>query len=509
MTLKKKGKIRAFIISLLIIGTVIPVYIYMTNEKDDLPSSLSTDAFITFSNHESLQNWTMTGEKRGISHYPYSLNKRVSDLQSWYTNYVNAYFKPWSISGMEGAYYVDQTGSIFPGDLDPDNYCSTSEGISYGMLISVYMAGTIVNNISARQYFDGLFKTYLACKSENSPANSGLMAWLVPTPAQYGKVSIQGSATDGDLDICYALLLAHLNWEQKDNTTRYFDAAMNLLIRGLPRNIIHDAPNRRYVLTIGDWIKSQLLSNSHLKYSTRFSDYGLDRLLFFHKILLKLEFIDEASLYLKLFQDSISNLEDVRSSGIHSAMVPDFGWIDHLNNGTSIIPAPNGPAFNGEGLYKAYESVGYFLEGGEEWNHDGDLAQNAVRCPWRIGNILDMDFSSKVNGSEVDRYIRDYHSWFENQSNLKGFYDIETGIPPLEENWDDFSHLVMALTTHIYFGNEIQLTNGWDTIMANQGNIGGSGKYFEDNLSLLALLRISGIASWNLDSMVASLNIID
>lgn len=506
---KNHGKLGAFIISIIIVGVTIPVYIYMTNKKEILPLPFSSEAHITFTNPNTLQNLTMTGEKKGISHYPYALDKRIADVQSYYSTYVKFYLKPWPISGVEGAYYVDQTGIIYPEGLEAENYCATSEGISYGMLISVYMAGTTVNNVSARQYFDGLFKTYLACKSENSPSDSGLMAWLVPKPSQYGKVSLQGSATDGDLDICYALLLAHLNWEQKDNSTRYLDAAKKLLLHGLPRNIIQTAPSGRYLLTIGDWIKLETSRNSHLMYSTRFSDYGLDRLLFFNKILTKMGYIEEAELYLKLFQDSISALEDVRSTGLHKAMLPDFGWIDHLNNGTSIIPAPKGNIFTGEGTYSAYDSAGYFLEGGEGWDHDGDLAQNAIRCPWRIGNVLDMDYTLNIKGTEIERYIRDYYSWFQNQSFLQGFYNISTGNAPSKGNWDDSSHQAMALTTQIYFGNEQQLQEGWDYLISKQVNIGGSGSYFEDNLSLLSILRISGFASWDLDSMMTFLKIFD
>ncbi len=94
-----------------------------------------------------------------------------------------------------GGYYVKFNTS----------YAAVSEGISYGMLITVIMSGY---DSSARMYFDGLFKF-----ARNNPAynvDPNLMDWRV----NYNCTSAGDgwNAMDGDLDIAMALLMADRQW---------------------------------------------------------------------------------------------------------------------------------------------------------------------------------------------------------------------------------------------------------------------------------------------------------
>lgn len=72
------------------------------------------------------------------------------------------------------------------------------------MVITVLMAGYDTNS---RTIYDGLFKTARAFKSSNNP---NLMGWVVADST--GAQGHFGSATDGDLDIAYSLILADRQW---------------------------------------------------------------------------------------------------------------------------------------------------------------------------------------------------------------------------------------------------------------------------------------------------------
>jgi len=72
-----------------------------------------------------------------------------------------------------------------------------SEGMGYGMLLSAYFG--------EREVFDSLFAFY---KSKRTSTALNLMAWQV-TCAGFMD---QGSATDGDLDVAFSLIVAYAQW---------------------------------------------------------------------------------------------------------------------------------------------------------------------------------------------------------------------------------------------------------------------------------------------------------
>lgn len=86
-----------------------------------------------------------------------------------------------------------------------DGTCS--EGMGYGMLISAYM-GTEDNH--AQEDFDALYKYYkYDTRVENQALTEGLMGWLIGANG----VPVSGlAATDGDLDVAFALILASKKW---------------------------------------------------------------------------------------------------------------------------------------------------------------------------------------------------------------------------------------------------------------------------------------------------------
>jgi endo-1,4-beta-D-glucanase Y len=118
------------------------------------------------------------------------------------------------------------------------NTITISEAHGYGMKIFALMGD--------RAVFDRLNAFRLA---HPSPTDGRLMAWFIRTPGQVPNV--QGgeranSATDGDLDIAYALLLAYTQWGDQTYLTQ-----AQTVIQAIRESNMHAAPNIRTKL--GDW----------------------------------------------------------------------------------------------------------------------------------------------------------------------------------------------------------------------------------------------------------------
>ncbi len=80
---------------------------------------------------------------------------------------------------------------------EDDSSISISEGMGYGMLLTAYFG--------EKERFDRLFDFY---KSKRTNKAHNLMAWRVTCDS----VIDPGSATDGDLDVAFALIVAHCQW---------------------------------------------------------------------------------------------------------------------------------------------------------------------------------------------------------------------------------------------------------------------------------------------------------
>lgn len=91
------------------------------------------------------------------------------------------------------------------GQGDPKDAITVSEAHGYGMLLTAFFAG---HDPEAQATFDALFAYYRAHPSGLTP---GLMAWQQRKGCRTAKGD-DDSASDGDLDIAYALLLAGQQW---------------------------------------------------------------------------------------------------------------------------------------------------------------------------------------------------------------------------------------------------------------------------------------------------------
>jgi endo-1,4-beta-D-glucanase Y len=115
--------------------------------------------------------------------------------------------------------------------------------MGYGMVIFPIMSKF---DSTAKDHFTSIYN-YI--KSYPSIYNSNLMAWQQIKDSKGNIVNSEAetsSATDGDMDISYGLLLAHKLWGENDKIN-YKDEAVKRI-----NALINSCVNRRdYILTLG------------------------------------------------------------------------------------------------------------------------------------------------------------------------------------------------------------------------------------------------------------------
>ena len=116
------------------------------------------------------------------------------NLQNYYEYWRNKYLKRSQL--VDGGGFVDYK----------DNRTTCSEAHGYGMLICVYMCR--FHEDTARKDFDALD---IFRRQFKSRIDSRLMSWYVDD--KVGTPNKTTCATDGDLDIAYALILAAHEWK--------------------------------------------------------------------------------------------------------------------------------------------------------------------------------------------------------------------------------------------------------------------------------------------------------
>jgi endoglucanase len=126
-------------------------------------------------------------------------------VQSFYRGWKQHYIKAGCREGEEYVWFEGTKGT---------NIC-VSEGQGYGMVIVALMAGY---DSTAQSTYDCLYRFYKSHPSTTSPY---LMAWMQKKDC----VSLDGgTATDGDMDIAYSLLLADAQWGRHSNIPYKQDA---------------------------------------------------------------------------------------------------------------------------------------------------------------------------------------------------------------------------------------------------------------------------------------------
>ncbi len=133
--------------------------------------------------------------------YPYGLGS-LADDRSVAKKMLISEWEDWKDS------FLSKSGSK---RVLPDGEYTWSEGMGYGLLLSVYF--------NEQTLFDELFAYVKRCMDAN-----GLMIWLTKN----GQVEGEGSSTDADQNIALALIFAHKIWGS-DGSVDYEEEAAQML----------------------------------------------------------------------------------------------------------------------------------------------------------------------------------------------------------------------------------------------------------------------------------------
>lgn len=360
-----------------------------------------------------------------------SLNKNV---QSYYDYWKTQYLRS-NLNSLSGGYYVlgDATGSSTGESGTAYTELGTSEGQGYGMLLTVLMAGYDPN---AQAEFDGLFKT---ARAYASAANSSLMGWIVADDIK--AQGDFGSATDGDMDIAYALILAHEQWGSS-GAVNYLAEAKKMIQDGLKASYVTDLKR----LNLGDWQNSSTSDS-------RPSDWMFGHL----------------KAYAKITQDPSWNVvsDTLYSlvSQLQSNYSPNTGLLPDFVTGNQVAPA------------KAN-----FLEGPS----DGKFYYNACRTPLRIAvdYAHSGDLRAKTALGKMVGWVRTLTK--DTLSKFKAGYDLSGNLISGSNYYTNAFAAPMLAAAISDASSQSFLNLGWKKISSTKES------YYEDSINLLSMLLISG-----------------
>lgn len=343
-----------------------------------------------------------------------------SSVQSKWNSWRSAYLKP----AGTGKYYVKYNTA---GE-------TVSEAHGYGMLLTVIMEGY---EPDAKTYFDGLYNYYKAHPSVN---NSFLMAWKQNSSFQ--NVEGADSATDGDMDIAYALLLADKQWGS-GGTINYLQAAKDII-----NAIMQSAVNQSlWNLRLGDWATGNSAKN------TRPSDFMLQHMKAYQLATNDTKWTNVINTTYAVINTLFSN------NSPNSGLMPDF-----VINSNGWKPAPAD-----------------FLEGPD----DGHYNYNSCRTPWRITT----DYLITGDTRALDQ-LRKMNSWVRNKTsnnpaNILAGYDLSgTATANYNDNCFTIPFGVSAMTDA---ANQAWLNSIWSRA-ANTN----TENYYNDSIRLLSMIVMSG-----------------
>ncbi|BBI36306.1 glycosyl hydrolase family 8 [Cohnella abietis] len=356
--------------------------------------------------------------------------KRLYD--EWKAKYVkeNPYVK--------GQYYVWYAD----GDWFKENEVTVSEAHGYGMLITALMAG---HDADAKKYFDGMYRYFRAHPSSNNP---DLMAWQ---QADNGKalVDVNGvdSATDGDMDIAYALLLANKQWGS-GGAINYLTQARKV-INAIMKSEVNQT---EWILKNGDWATS-----GDRALATRPSDFMLQHMKDF-------QVATGDTRWSKVINKTYSIMKSLYNNNSPNAgLLPDF--VVKIKG--SFVPAPP-----------------EYLES----EFDGDYNYNSSRTPWRIGTdyLLTGDDRAKAQLTTLNKWIRKKTN--NDPHKIMAGYKLN-GSAPIADYEDISFSAPLMVSAMLDSSNQAWLNKLWDynTAVKTADEL-----YFGNNLRLLSVIVVSG-----------------
>lgn len=347
-----------------------------------------------------------------------------NDLGAYYQYWKTKYLMTSNGNTPGGGYYIkaDSTG----GHAYPIK--SNSESHGYGMIIFALM--------NDRQVFDGMYNMY---DKHRSKINNHLMSWVI-TKDEFASQD-SDSAADGDLDIAYALLLAHEKWGS-DGQVNYLSEAKRIITLGIKESDMSKTSKR---VMLGDWDTNQ--------YSTRPSDWMAGHMRAYYLYTNDTFWLEAA--------DTIYSIVDTITAKYagSTGLMPDF-----VINATPQPAQPN------------------FLES----KYDGDYYYNACRFPWRIA----VDYAH-YGTPEAKASVSKIVNWLKGQTNGNPA-NIKSGFTLQGQMLADSDYFSTAFAAPFVAACVVDpsfqsfLNAGWESIKKVEDS------YYEDTINLLCMAFISG-----------------
>lgn len=348
----------------------------------------------------------------GLVLFSISTNKEAVQEDSywdWYRNYVG--------QSTKGAYV--NTGS-------KEKPIALSESQGYGMLITLLAAQ---KGYAKETQFMRLFYYY---KSFQISEENTLMKWKQEKTDKGWESVDDNNATDGDLDIAYALIQAEKLWP--DSIEHYGDAAQKLL-ESIKNN---NYSEKTGLLTVGNWATVDPKAEMLIRFSDIMPTY--------YKAFA--DFTDDP-FWTKLEINATKALTQM-SQETSTGLLPDFAWVGE----NSIAPV------------KPYEVAG---------KNDGDYAYNSARVPLRLADS---------DNPQVKAVLDKMLIFFDKQPVIYGGYTLK-GKPLVKNQSNSFSApLLYAAKGHGNFSN-LYASQRWIFDYSIVGK-----DYYGDTLKTLALLKL-------------------
>ncbi|HXI55069.1 MAG TPA: glycosyl hydrolase family 8 [Polyangia bacterium] len=318
---------------------------------------------------------------------------------------------------------------------------SQSEGHGYAMLIIALMAG---HDPNAKTVFDSLNRVRKAFPSSSDPR---LMSWVVPNTGD-PSVQAQPPATDGDMDMGYALLIAADQWGDEANNHYLADARS--VIAGMEEKFITKGSGQFFPrLNIGDPTHLGSVAPESKPYLTRPSDYMVDHMLAFASA-------TGHSVWSDVATGSVNILKQVRNAS--TGLVPDF-VVDDPPVGSKTGTGDEGPC---------YDCFGY----------------NSCRVPWRQA-VAVAHFGFAGSRDVDDKMVTWARATFNDTPSTMRASFPTNGMGGGGGDPAFTSPMVAAGITGA--AHQTWLDRGWTYMKGTNG-----GSYYSGSITLLSMLAVSG-----------------
>jgi hypothetical protein len=417
-------------------------------------------------------------------------------------------------------------GGTGPGLVAP---VTTTETMGYGMMILAYMAGCenvisggqtvsahlrnnlpaslrnnfAVGEVTVRTYFNGMFRSLKHFRSRNINADGTLnwgdggrrtylMAWALnsgttdppprPPVTAFTLTTGPNTATDGDMDMAYAMLVAEQTWGNAagEQSPFYFNSTLggnastgSFTTYGYwARQMINDIwlvdvdrgqnGTPRYHLMIGNWVTG----NNTLK--TRPSDFMLQHLRAFAAVDNTL--VGGVNRWQLVINATEAGIRSINNQNSGSGVLPDFVRVDRAS-GTWHRAAPD-----------YHES-----------EFDGDHWANACRVPWRLGT--DMLIHGDRNNLHEHGVKRIHDTYIRLNRNYEATW---TTIGPLAFNgtllnnmtWGSVEYAAPAMVAASVYGTQARMNSAWEYCRTRSATADGRG--FGAYINVLSMIAASG-----------------